>query len=50
VRNATALRDRIVASADRGVFIYAGAPHMLDDTAAITTARDFLVQALIERP
>ena len=50
VRNATTLRDRVGASAARGVFIYAGAPHMLDDTAAAATARDFLVQALIKQP
>jgi hypothetical protein len=50
LRNATTLRDRIVASAARRVFIYAGAPHMLDDTTAAVTARDFLVQALIKQP
>jgi len=47
VRNATALRDRVSASEARGVFIYAGAGHMLDDTPAAATARGFLVQALI---
>jgi hypothetical protein len=47
VRNATTLRDRVSASAARGVFIYSGAGHMLDDTPAAATARGFLVRALI---
>jgi fermentation-respiration switch protein FrsA (DUF1100 family) len=50
VRNTTTLRDRVSASAARGVFIYAGFPHMLDDTTAAASARDFLVQALINPP
>jgi fermentation-respiration switch protein FrsA (DUF1100 family) len=50
VRNATMLRGRASGSAARGVFIYAGAPHILDDTNAAATARDFLVQALVNPP
>ena len=47
VRNATELRDRLAApNQSHGVFIYAGAGHLLDDTAALTTARAFLIDRL----
>ena len=46
VRNAIALRDRVSPSDARGVFIYAGVGHMLDDTTAAPTARGFLLRYL----
>jgi dipeptidyl aminopeptidase/acylaminoacyl peptidase len=46
VRNATAVRDRVNPSKAHGVFIYAGAGHMLDDTTAAATARNFLLGTL----
>jgi predicted esterase len=47
VRNAIALRDRVAAQdQSRRVFIYEGAGHLLDDTAALTIARAFLVERL----
>ena len=46
VRNAIALRDRLSPSDARGVFIYAGAGHMLDETTAAATARGFLLRYL----
>ena len=47
VRNATTLRDRAGASAARGVLVYPNAGHMLDDTPAAATAREFFVRHLL---
>lgn len=50
VRNATALRDRLAAhDQSHQVLIYAGAGHLLDDTAAWSVARAFLIERLVER-
>jgi dienelactone hydrolase len=47
VRNATAVRDRLPPGDEsRQVFIYPGAGHRLDDTAAPRRALEFLIQHL----
>ncbi|MEX2151963.1 MAG: prolyl oligopeptidase family serine peptidase [Gemmatimonadaceae bacterium] len=49
VRNATAVRDRLPPEDDsRRVFIYPGAGHRLDDTAALSIARAFLIERVVQ--
>ena len=45
-RNATLVRDRLAPNDSQRVFIYSRAGHLLDDTPALTTAREFLVERL----
>jgi hypothetical protein len=46
-RNALLVRERLAPNDSQRVFIYPGAGHMLDDTPALGTAREFLVERLI---
>jgi hypothetical protein len=49
VRNATAIRGRLAHDESHEVFIHAGAGHLLDETAAWSIARAFLVERIVAR-
>jgi pimeloyl-ACP methyl ester carboxylesterase len=46
-RNATLVRDRLAPNDSQRVFTYPGAGHMLDNTPALGTAREFLIARLL---